>query len=549
MKRLSEVIASHTSTSRRPQDQQRLLDQIVNLISSPPQDFSHLQRLLDQLDSDKIDGLHSIIQFSPLEALLSRYPKLVQEDFKILEKLLEKGADLGKVQREILERMVEAEIDEGDEVLKVFEKRLIKEFETLDKITNEGEGNVEAESSPALDPPRHSTPGNPQRQEEIARRSPSLTPLPPSRNVSIIALSDLSQTSSHSQPHRPASVSPDTSRSLHPPSRDSPPFLPPPRSPLPLLARPDPSELIRLCTCVPEGTTMSSLWYYFHAVLRVQIFNPYLQTDRPPFHAFFKVEKRLFESGKLESRLREMAFNGSPFISVEGNRWIFTISVARESASRSNFQPRIETSKDLLFNRREGKNYGERPRDQHGWVKITLSGFSIDTKPSEIESTLQRILTYWRDFEVRSSEDGQESVVELKVRGPNAVSLVEKVEEIMPRIRKKKGTRQGGGGGEIAQDLVLVLARLVLPVVPRIVLISTPTLALLLRRGGDPSLVATVQVLDLDPALALRLETTTAITPLASTVLLPSLLLDTRTVTPLTLTFPLTSNKKHVQYS
>lgn len=168
MKRLSEVIASHTSTSRRPQDQQRLLDQIVNLISSPPQDFSHLQRLLDQLDSDKIDGLRmyrlskyrlssmlnlrsripdSIIQFSPLEALLSRYPKLVQEDFKILEKLLEKGADLGKVQREILERMVEAEIDEGDEVLKVFEKRLIKEFEKLDKITNEGEGNVEAGES------------------------------------------------------------------------------------------------------------------------------------------------------------------------------------------------------------------------------------------------------------------------------------------------------------------------------------------------------------------------------------------------------------------
>ncbi|GAA5960156.1 hypothetical protein JCM3765_002490 [Sporobolomyces pararoseus] len=585
MRKLSQVIAAHTSTSQPRQDQQRLLDQIVNLISSPSPNFSRIQDLLDQLDSDKVDGLHSIIQFSPLEALLSRYPKLVEEDVRILEKLFEKGADLGKVQRGILERMMESESDEEDETLNAFESRLIEEFAKMDKVKEEeqeeeGELNPSenserrggkahssffAKESPlSLNPPRQSTPGNTQQPVQIERRSSSLTPLPPSRNVSLIALSDLSQTSSHSQPRRPDPVSPDISRSFRRPSHDSPPFLPPPRSPLRLAPRPNPSEIIQLFILIPERTTMSSLRYYFHQILRVQIFNPRLRSDRPPFHVLLEVEKRLFESGELDTRMRQELISGTPFISVDGKKWNFKVSVAWDRPQRPMSQPRAEQSNHLQLasnvDKSQGSGEPQRPLDQRGWVKFTLSGFSIDTKPSEIESFLARILTYWKDFEVRSNEDGQESIVEFKVRGQNAVWQVEgefralgakanletmdetggggedlpveiagvvqdlvllqdlttevidletleaKVEDTMIQIQKEKDTRRGGGGGEIVQNLALVLAHLALAVVPVIVRAITLTLDPLHLRGGDTSIADdTDQSLDLDLVLVLVL--------------------------------------------
>ena len=56
MKTLSQVIEEFISTSQPQQDQQKLLDQIVNLISSPAAKFPRLADLVNQLDSDKINA-------------------------------------------------------------------------------------------------------------------------------------------------------------------------------------------------------------------------------------------------------------------------------------------------------------------------------------------------------------------------------------------------------------------------------------------------------------------------------------------------------------
>ncbi|GAA5960126.1 hypothetical protein JCM3765_002480 [Sporobolomyces pararoseus] len=431
MASLSQVIAAFISTLQPQQDQQKLLDQIVNLISSPSAKFPRLADLVNQLDSDKINARHSITQLSPLEGLLFRYPQLAEEDVKILDILFDKGADLRKARKEILTGMMEVESSEGDEVLKAFESRLIGEFEKLDP------GNQEAAEEylpPTFDAPHQSNPDESQEHPRIDRRSPSLTPRPPSRNDSYVPMTDLSRTPSHSRPHTSRSESPDPSRGFLRPTRGSPPRAPAaPRPPPPASDSNQVSgELVRVFAPLPQTCTIPYLSHYFSHVLKCPISDVTLSLDFPPYHGLFDVDRKLFESGELAERIAQAQREGKPFERQPGFAWKLKMRVAYESKPKTKpyeaDRSRIEHTGAPPFPYDDSSRGIVPAGGSDPWTEITLSGFAPETTPTDVQAFLSTIFSFWRTFSVdyiTNEQDRREMVIKFQVIGKKAVEKVE----------------------------------------------------------------------------------------------------------------------------
>ncbi|GAA5988312.1 hypothetical protein JCM5350_002852 [Sporobolomyces pararoseus] len=431
MKTLSQVIEEFISTSQPQQDQQKLLDQIVNLISSPAAKFPRLADLVNQLDSDKINARHSITQLSPLEGLLFRYPQVAEEDVKILDILFDKGADLRKARKEILTGMMEVESTEGDEVLNAFESRLIGEFERFDEGKNEAEAEY---PPPTFDPPRQSNPDESQQHLQVDRRSPSLTPRPPSRNDSHIPLTDLSRASSHSRPHRSRSESPDTSRSFFRPPRAPTPSAPANRPPPPNSGSDIVSgELVRVFAPLPQTATIPYLSHYFNQVLKCPISDITLSLDFPPYHGLFDVDRKLFESGELAERIIQAQREGKPFERQPGFAWKLKMRVAYESKPKTKpyeaDRSRIDHAPSAPFPHDDQSSRGIVPAGgTDPWTEFTLSGFAPETTPTDVQAFLSTIFSFWRTFQVdyiTNDQDRREMVIKFQVIGKKAVEKVE----------------------------------------------------------------------------------------------------------------------------
>ncbi|GAA5960152.1 hypothetical protein JCM3765_002488 [Sporobolomyces pararoseus] len=351
-----------------PQSQSReqdLLNHLVESISSSLP-ISQVEELLLQLDSEQLNQLHSITRLSPLEALLSRYPNLEENDLTILNLLFKKGADLGRVSEEVQERMIvlqtEGEEGEKSSVVSQFEARLVKRYEEMDEIQHKKQGvGIEEEAqiqsrSSSLAPLTASSSSSSSvlKAPERQRRS-STPPPPPSQSLIDSTISVQAQgtppfNSSPSHPwHRPRSSQSNPSET-HPrqlPSTVQFPQLLSPRNPSlsrspppsharsiipPRLFPPsDPKDLVRLYIPLPLGTREHYLIRYFHFAFHIEITNLSLFTSRSPSFGFFDVSREIWERKELlsEERIWEIE-RINPLKDLDGRAWGIRLRVARE---------------------------------------------------------------------------------------------------------------------------------------------------------------------------------------------------------------------------
>ncbi|GAA5960158.1 hypothetical protein JCM3765_002491 [Sporobolomyces pararoseus] len=266
--------------------------------------------------------------------------------------------------------------------------------------------------------------------QSLRRRSPSRTPpLPyfsPFENEADFLQPNVDLAFSP-HPSQPASSQHSFHRSGAPSPRPVPPHSPTSRHPSPNLdlnlAPSSSRDLVRLSLALPTHVNSSNLTSYFKVHLNVQISNVslLLTTDRKRFHGSFDTERKLWENGDLLGRIQRAEQQGYIFNIQSGRGWRLRPHLANSNNSRQEEYRSIQK---------------QHQRGDH-WIRLKLSGFSIEMRKTGVEEILVRLIKHWKDLQlystsrriVRIAEEEEEVeeivVVKVSVGGEEAAQLLE----------------------------------------------------------------------------------------------------------------------------